>query len=324
MSGAIIEAGSPDDVLSRFHRELQAAVAARVPLELGPSRAGVSTRRASLSNLTALENLVREHMSGRLSASQGAEDDDRLPQRYCAALRLFEQTESTSLVLDGLSHRIRTRRQLSRILRWTLIYLTIVLIIAAILLSFFATFIAPTIDLFRNDLTLTPQSRTADGFDPLVWLPAAVTVVGLLVYVPIALLAFGGSSRLALWLGGRRVETQRAAALALRTIQSLTSRGISTREAASIGCNLVGNDRGVRQTVDRALQGRERDDLGGNELATAADHLQVAADNRLAKLRVLLPSAILAVAGGTLVVTYCLALFWPLVTLIRYLTFPGG
>jgi type II secretory pathway component PulF len=144
------------------------------------------------------------------------------------------------------------------------------------------------------------------------------------MYVPIGLLVFGGASRLALWFGGRRVQTQRAAAFALRTIQSLTSRGVSTNEAISISCNLVGNDRGVRQIVDRALQGRERDDVGVDELATAAEHLQIAADNRLATLKVLLPSAILISVGGTLVVIYCLALFWPVITLIRDLTFPGG
>ena len=116
----------------------------------------------------------------------------------------------------------------------------------------------------------------------------------------------------------------RAASLALRTIQSLTSRGVSSHEAASIGCNLVGNDGSVRQTVDRALHGREREELGANELATVAEHLQIAADNRLATLKVLLPSAILTVVGGSLVTAYCLALFWPLVTLIRDLTFPGG
>jgi hypothetical protein len=50
----------------------------------------------------------------------------------------------------------------------------------------------------------------------------------------------------------------------------------------------------------------------------------LAATSRLATLRSMLPIAFLVVVGGSAVMSYGLAVFWPIVTLLKDLTLPGG
>jgi type II secretory pathway component PulF len=322
MSDVYQSDASPQTTLGRFHRELKAAVLARVPLELSVSRIAFG-KRATLGRLKSLELLIDERLGqGQTLTQIFSRESSDLPIRYREAFRVFDRIGDARLVLDGLANRVHLRRNLARVLRSTLAYLLAIFLLAAVLLSFFSDYVVPTIDLMRADLLLTTAIDAPKRFDATGLLPQIVTLLNLVVYVLFVLLLFGFSSKIVSWLGGRRYQTHGATAMALRTISALMASGMSAEEAAPIGCNLVGGDRAVRKQVGAAIEGRTLNANTAGQLDTVADHYQASATNRLAILKVALPVTMVAVIGGATTMGYSLAVFWPVVSLLKDLSIP--
>lgn len=312
---------SVQSVVSRFHRELEAAVMSRVPLRLGPS-VGSSSSQASVDTLMRLEEQVNDRLAEGQTLAQVLSSED-LPVHYCAAFRLFTQTNDTGLVLDGLSIDIRTQRQFTSMLRPALAYLAAIMLLAAVLLFLFANYIVPRIDSMREGTLVRSSEVLPERFDMTRLLPYAVPALSCAAFTSV-LMMFVVSSGMVTWLDGRRHQTQLATATALRAIRSLVSRGMPLREATGIACNLVCHAGTVRAQVDTIIKKRPMSINAASQLDSAADHCYASALNRLARIRAILPITMVAVFGGVTALGYGLLVFWPICSLLHDLAIPGG
>ena len=310
--------------LDRFHRELKSALAARVPLELGYAN-GSSGGMASVTKLDWLRNRIEARLqdahpvTGELNCG-----DDQIPLRYMAALHLFESTGDVSLSLEGLTTRVRSRQHLSRVLRSSLLYLSFVLFVIAVFLSFYSRFIAPSMQEFRADLVLQPAVDAPERTDLMQYAPVVVIGLEAIAILVLLLTMFGISTKLVSLLGGKRYSTDIAAAIALRAIRSMVGNGMNANKATMVGCQLVGYDRYLHSKIAATTSDRGLSKNSSCQLDILADHFQFCAIGRLAVARAVLPMVLTVMIGGTACLGYALAIFWPLITLLKDLSLPGA
>lgn len=282
------------DIVTQFTDALRAASAANVPLPW--------------SRLEFTSFVDRVH---------GA------PKRFIAELNVFEKTDSLDLVLEGLTARESARRDLARVLRRTLIYLTFLLLIAALLAASFNFLVTPTIEKFRQDLTLVPSLPTQHfGTTDLAGKVYVGLCSGFLVFF--TAVVFRGSSLVASLMGGRSYQADRETAAVLRIADRLQHSGNNPEDAISLACDVVDARQTIRETLSQATQRGQSATNSTLDLNAMADSPLSAAASRLAVLRNGLPLLMLVLVGGSAVLSYGLAVFWPVVAFVKDLSLAGG
>ena len=298
------------DIVSLFNDAMRAAVAARAP---------VPWRRRQLE-FNALE--IQQGVTNIFSPSEYLSSSTPLQSRYRAALNVFFCTGSFDLVLDGLTARKLARSELARSIRWTLIYLTALLFGAATLLSFFNQSIVVVITQMRTDMTLVPAVQSQQ-VDTVTWIP---TLVGIFSWAWPALLLFvilGGSSYLAWCVGGWGYETDFQCAITLRMAGQLAKNSVPLDVAVAVASMVVGANRRVQNSVREAVQELDVESGIPTDLTVAVSDFQSAAERRLSMIQLVLPILMLTIVGGTAVLAYSVAVFWPVVALLKDLSLPG-
>lgn len=311
-----------------FHNDLLAALKARVPLELGESQ----IRRLTQSKL----NQFRDSLVGKfgdspdLKSIDGAKGvSDELPGRYLAALRTFAQTNSMSPVLDGLTNRITSTRKVNRLLGQVFLYLFIVLATALLGLVIFYFNVVPLIEFVREDLFLQPGTEHT-GFDFIAWMPAAIIVIAVFLILTLVWVAFGGATRTAMWLGGRKYVRCLSSATALRTTQLLVDNGMGVEDSIQISCELAGVDTVGCREIQSAIGQNYGQDIrseqvrtGKEDLRSMTNYMLVLAQKQLEKMRFTVPVLLVTLVGGLVSLAYCTAVFSSIVNLLWDLKLAG-
>lgn len=301
--------------LRSFHRSLRAAVIAGAKLDLGAPRSHADSSHAETAESTdakqllsgaknhggiatiskldrlepLLDDLVRQVRTSTDSPrKQNEEPTLTLPASYVSAFRIFQQTGRIDLVLDSLSLPSTIAGELASTVRPVWFYLALMLVVATAGITVFATISAPRVAAIREDLALMPAATTSDS-----WF-AAPDINPLLILLPlltIGMITLGlttkGSATIVSGLGGRRYRTDRS--------------------------------RAVLANIERAREDADDKDYTGrrSRLSLMSAHAFSLAQHRLTRLRIGLPTLLVAVLGGGGALFYCLILFGPLIWLIH-------
>jgi hypothetical protein len=304
----------------RFHDDLRAAVVARVPLDIGDQKSELLT----LDQIDRLEDQILP----QLSADPSTDDQTRQPKfdtlpevgsRYQAALQVFDRLGTMTPVLDGLTTRILAERRVARTLRWTIIYLLLLLLVAFVGLSLFLVRVVPTFDNMRADLLLPAAINAPPRLDLIQWMPGIVVALGVCFVLLLSWFLFGGASKVAMWLGGRHFVRCQTSKTTLRTIRALLDSGLSWQEAVSISCDLTGADAASRQDIQSMVQ----TPTTALQLDTLQNYLTISANQRLASMKIATPIALITTFGGAIGLLYCVSIFWPIIAMVKDLATAG-
>ena len=318
--------------ISRFHNDLKAAILARAPVEID-EKPHPRSSPLTLEELDHLEGLLCPHFSNGASGTTGSDANvsacnleqvliakPDLPPRYCAALRTFGLTDSMIPVLDGLSTRRIAQNQITQVVLRAFIYLILLFAIAFYGLVLFKSKIIPLVDELRVDIALAAGISPPEPFGESAWITLIVATVGIAFVSLVLWMSLGGATKIAMYLGGTHYLRCRVSNSALRTMQLLLNAGSPVEEAVAISCELNAADDVVKQGI-QAVAG----ELYGNEqLNSIGDYLEISANQRLAYMNIAAPSALICTVGAVVSLTYCLVLFWPVITVLHDLTRLGG
>ncbi len=302
----------------RFHNDLKAALVAGIPLELGSAGSGIG-KRLTIDRLSQIEKVVAPSISEEDSSVNTIKSLSKVPARYAAAFQVFERTDSMPIVLDGLTTRGQARFEATRTLRWTFIYLFFLLVIAFAGLWLYTWRVLPMLALMRADLLLAAAVNAPPQFDPTPWFPLLVYLLGGTCFLFLILILSGGSTTVAMWLGGNQYLRCRLSTFSLRLTQILSDGGMPKEEAVAVACELSGADAKVR----RKLQDTIADSSQAQNLESLADYLTLAGSDRLAHMGTTSPIVLVSVIGGAVALFYCLAVFWPIISILKDMTTLG-
>jgi hypothetical protein len=129
----------------------------------------------------------------------------------------------------------------------------------------------------------------------------------------------GGSTTAAMWLGGKQYLRCRLSTFSLRLTQILSDGGMPKNEAVAVACELSGADAKVR----RKLQATIANSNQAQNLESLADYLTLAGNDRLAHMGTTSPIVLVSVVGGVVALLYCLAVFWPIISILKDMTTLG-
>lgn len=313
----------PTADLGRFCEDLRAAVIAGVPLWLGKSSAALPGGKADLHKLTLLEDAVRGWTKQGQSLREVVSRSPELPSQFAAALRVYAETGTMHQALDGLMARGLVRRQLSALIHRTLVYLFLVMGFASLLLLFFSVAIVPSILEVRQDMQLMPTvaNQRADGTGGLSGL---IITLGVAAVIGLGALLLGRAPELAWLFGGRSVERHWLSANAVQTVRSLTANGMAVDEATALACQLVDGAGKIKHQIELAVRTRAASAEPRKHLEALASEYRSIAAVRLSTLRVVLPIALLCFVGGTVAMIYGVAVFLPIILLLKDLAIPAS
>lgn len=347
----LIDQGGSDDGafglatpgVDSFHRALLAGVHAGVPLDLGrvavpKSRHGaIPSGRLTLAKLQALQAAAHRYSSERTTQAHHAlspteiltsafgELADALPQKYVDGFAVYMVTGRTDLVLDAMSIGRRAERELTRIARPSLLYLTILVLTGALGSGVLAIVLLVVSEL-RNDLLLLPHS-TAVSSDTKPWISESQVFMLpwgalLLLLVVSACLLAPVSAWIAKCLGGFGYLSSQRRAVAARVEHALVLAGVKGADAEQTATRLVG----LRRTAKRPPRTVSRNDQSPSDLQRLrleAKHHHVWSNTRLRQMRFGLPLLLVMTLGSAGVLAYSLTLFVPLTNLLNELSAPS-
>ncbi len=334
-----------------FHRALQAALSARVALELGqvvrpdrgsPERVGSDESRSSLKfptgrltlrKLHALQAFTQASASAQpgrpadpsevLTAAFGERAGD-LPQKYVNGFSVYLLTGRTDLVLDAMSLDLRAQQELSRVARPSLAYLA-VLVLTGALGSGVLAFMLLVVDELRDDLLLVPHPLAASSVVT-PWITESQLFLLPWIALPVLLIALASlltpvSAAVAKCLGGFGYLSSQRRAMAARVEHALVQSGIEGAQAEQTASGLVGSQ--PRRT--RTLPAVSPSDSSSSDLQRSrlqAKHYLARSNTRLRQMRLGLPLLLVLTVGSTGVLLYSLVLFVPLTSLLYDMAAP--
>lgn len=304
----------------RFHDDLRAALVARVPLDIGEQK----TELLTLDQIDRLENLVLPRLLTDDSTDEYVRQSafEKLPdvnRRYQAALQTFDCLGTMSPILDGLTTRVLAQRRVARTLRWTIVYLLILLLIAVGGLSLFLVRIVPAFDQMRADLLLPAAINAPPRLDLIQWIPGIVVALGVCFVLLLSWFLLGGASKVAMWLGGRHFVRCQISKTSLGVISELLQSGQTEQEAVSIGCDLTGADADSREDIQSIVQPQTT----AMQLNTFQSYLTISANQRLASMKIATPVALITTFGGAIGLLYCVSIFWPIIAIVKDMATAG-
>lgn len=342
------------DELILLNEELQALLAAGVPLEVG--------LRGSSGRLKGRLGRLAERLAMRIEQGatlEGALEEERenLPAEYRAVVAAGFRSGSFDAVLASITGFASAMRELRSHVARALVYPSAVLIIAYILFVVVVVVLVPavaeTYETFRLESTWWLRALSAIRSTVRVWGPLIPVAAMLLLVFPWLWRRFAGSGRIAGWqlgvagavpgVGGivRSAELARFSHL----LSILVEHRVPFPEAARLSAAATGSDRLVRE-IERTVEGIESGRplaqalpegkvippflrwlmiVGDQQsalpamLRQAAEVYQQRAVFRAEWIQRVLPVTLVFVLGGAATVLYALAVFLPMAGLWRNL-----
>ena len=282
-----------------FLEDLKAAVLLGCELESGDSESSSDTTLSKRLSVTQLDQLSNVETAS-------------WPQRMTVALGVFRQTGTMPIVFEALSVRLDSDRWVSRVLRKTWWYL--LLVIATMVLGMFSVFYFANNDFqnFSADLKLSTTGDQATAVELMAWFPTAMIcgiVIGLLL---LGWLLLGGSRRLTMRLGGRKILQIQQTATLLKILEQVNPAGNNKGDSIELACDAVAAGPKIRSQVHAAL-----DDARSNVgLSAWAESLAKDARKRMTVIELWLPLMIVTLIGGGLAVFYCLLIYRPIISML--------
>ena len=302
--------------VKRFHNDLRAAVVAGVPIDIGDGK----SEFLSLHRIDELENLIVQPTAAETDNQKSpANAAGAVSRRYNAALQVFGRLGTMTPVLEGLTARILAKRTAIRTLRWTIIYLLLLLLCAVAGLWLFLEMVVPAFENIRADLLLPAAINAPQRLELITWIPGIIVVMGFCFVVLLIWFLFGGSTQVAMWLGGRHFVRCQVSTSTLRTLRALLDAGLDLPTASSLSCDLTGANSAVRQDIKSMVQSP----TNAIQIDAIQNYLTISANQRLASMKVAMPIALVTTIGGAIGLLYCVTIFWPIVALVKDMTTAG-
>ena len=204
-------------------------------------------------------------------------------------------------------------------MRWSFIYLLIVVATALLGLWIFYAGGASAIEIFRTDLRLLAAVESQHPVNVRAWLPGIMIVMAIGLVLGVGWMLAGGVSSLTMRLGGRRYVRCNMSATILRVAQALVKTGMGVDDSVCVGCDLIGADSKVQNEVQSIVRGVD----DANTIGRMADYSSLTAQKRLAQLRFGTPVYLVAILGGGLALVFCLIVFLPILALLNDLPRAG-
>ena len=299
-----------------FLDDLQAAVIAGVPIDVGPRFNPLSEKLLTLESLGQMQE--REKVIAPASSDQ-AEADPVLPERLAVAAQVFAATNDMPLVLRGLSAGNLAARKAVRSLRWTIAYLIIVLLVAWACMMFFAFYVVPEIQSMRADMLLSRRPDVATVKTSLPWIGYLTYLFGALMLLALVMLCVGGIRRFVMLVGGRYFVRSRIEAIATEIAGRLVGAGVDSHQASELAFRVAG---GESKRLESSGVNSESSFQLDHTPETRSFHLRNG-DRHLEQVRVSVPVALLFLVGGCITLVYCGAVFAPVVELLSDLVTTG-
>jgi len=296
------------NVITRYHQDLIGATFARIPIDFGNVPSTATTSNAALGGRANLKKITR------LRELNGEPAD--LPISYSAGLRLYQQSVSADVVLNGLSCQALSRRQISSIASRSVVYVLLVGVVAVIGLAVHNSFVTPTFDAFRADLQLDSVVQEPTGTHLFQTLATSISIVALIVLTIVLLI---GPARWVHWFGGKKYKMDQAALAATRAAKESIVRGTEKHEAIRVASDLVGGIPAVKRQLTDAVEFSDDAAELGERLNSLAAYLHATAIDRLAVMHALVPTVIVTGIGGLIALTCGLAVFLPLIDVLKQL-----
>ena len=299
-----------------FLNDLQAAVIAGVPIDVGPLFSPSSEKLLTLQSLGQMQE--REKVVAPAS-SVHPEADQVLPERLAVAAQVFAATNDMPLVLRGLSAGNLAARKAVRSLRWTIAYLFIVLLVAWAGMMFFAICVVPEIEAMRADMLFSRRPDMATVKTSLPWIGYLTYIFGALILLALVVLCIGGIRKFVMLVGGRYFVRSRIEAIATEITARLIGAGVDSNQASELAFRVAGGETkrpesfGVNSELSFQLDHTRK---------TKAFHLRNG-DRHLEQIRASVPVALLFLVGGCITLVYCGAVFAPVVELLSDLVTTG-
>jgi type II secretory pathway component PulF len=291
-----------------FLNDLRAAVIAGVPIDVGTDSFYWSEK------LLTLRQLEKQFPS---ASSDRTLNDSTLPDRLKTAVRVFEVTRDMPLVLQGLSEAPLAARKAVHLLRWTIVYLVIVLLVAWLGMIFFSVYLVPEIETMRADILLSRRPDLSEPGQYLPWIGKLIYVFGAVLTLALISMAIGGVRRFVMLVGGRHYVRCRVESLADVVTARLLNEGLDADESQQLAIKLTGaaRKRPEQNTVvsSEAFAGRFALPLGVIQ----------SGERRLEQIRATVPNILLVIIGGFIALAYGAAVFTPIIELLRDLAMSG-
>lgn len=282
----------------QFFQDLRAAVMAGAPLETGSKWAPARTlRKSDINAFEASSNSKRS-----------------TPDRFDAALETYRHTGSMLPVLEGLSTRVRSWQRVKRMYWRSMWYVMSVALLAAAGLLVFHRYVAPQMQMIRNDLvTLAGTDRPLESWNTLSFVPAVSFLFAVVLVLLVVWMLLGGVVKTGWWIGGREYIRCCTMGSAIRAMRMLIASGMPKQQAAEMGVRLAAVDK-VGHGEILALINR----LSEAEIQSShwSDYLAVVAEQRYLSARAYGPILFVAVVAGLIALVYSLLIYGPLVSLL--------
>lgn len=301
-----------------FYDDLRAAVLARVPIGLA-ERASFLRAAKGVPFIRSLTMNKINLLEQELAEASGTKSATLRDAQHQAGLSTFEHTASMLPVLESWSVHQAADRRISRALKWTFIYLTILIATAAAGMLLFAFGVVPSIESLRMNMYMPQPELDPNQVQVFRWLPTIAYVwVGLLALLLVWLLS-GGFYRASMVLGGRELKRARVVSVALRSCQRLVEHDVELESAIDTSCNLVAATERERLQIRQLAEGAQT----AQELGKTSQLLQVESSRRFSDFKTRIPVRLTVFVGGLLTAMYCVLLFWPIIGLLHDLKITG-
>ena len=294
--------------------DLRAAIGARVPLELTDAR---GYRGGSLSVTRQLEAV------NSMSPSGDSDHSGTAGARVRATLRVYAATKSSMIILDALSGRLVAQREITRLVVASMTYLTLVCMLAVATMTWLDINVIPVFAASLADTGYSAQSQPDVPVGGPFWLSnirllfAALSVLGVIV------LLLGGHRIVGALLGGHRYVQMRTRSLAAAVARRLIVARVAQSEAIETGCRLAATDSQSSRWLADSASGMSVVEVESFLSSTESFYRRMA-DQRISRLRWVIPMLLVSLVGGPLLVIYGAAIFEPIIRLLLELSVPSG
>jgi type II secretory pathway component PulF len=337
------------DEFIAFNDQLAALIEAGVPIDLGLD----GSRDQTTETLEKINALVARHVSRGATLAEAVDAaEPALPMQYRSLMQLWLRTGDIEAVLGSASQMAEAIDESRYGVRSAFFYPLVVCSLAIAGLIAFCIFLVPRLESLREEMRLPVASglQTVQGLRD--WLPFWVVPFGLVLLAvawrlwsasrsaPSARRPRGLSSRLT---GTSQAAFQDSAATFADSLATLLSAGVPLEEGLRVAAGSCGDDRlnnGAQAMTETLGRGRawHEDAPAARQfppflrwallesepavdrpraLHMAAEVYRRSAERLSRRARVMIPLVACVVVGGSAVLLYALALFVPLVEMVR-------
>lgn len=234
--------------------------------------------------------------------------------RFNAAVETFRHTGSMLPVLEGLSTRVRSWHRVKRMYRRSMWYMLAVAFLAAAGLIVFHRFVAPQMQMIRNDLVEFAGTATPlESWNTLSFVPAVSVFFAIVLLLLVIWMLMGGVVKTGWWIGGREYIRYCTMVSAIRAMRMLIASGMPKQQAVEVGVRLAAVDKVGHGEILASIN-----HLSDSEILSSrwSDYLAIVAEQRYLSARAFGPMALVSIVAGLIVLVYSMLIYWPMVSLL--------